>query len=169
MVNANQARPLAAFWLLALVAAVITGAGLLGDGSGSQTRPGSPVSGPSSVAPELVLGGVLRGQPGASVTSPLSPDLWLPATVVEAPAGAVQVSGPESPGTGAKARTRSGAHGTTTSAKTPVTATPTTSATDHGKGRHKDRPAKSTTTASATTEPTGNGKGVGRPVVPGKH
>jgi hypothetical protein len=176
MLTADRARPLAAFWLLALAAALITGAGLHADEPGTQPRPGSPVRVTSSGAPELVLGGILNARPSPAFTNPLSPDLWAPGTAGTPSSGAVQVASPSGATTRHKARAKgTGTQQATTAqvqASETGTATPTT--TGHGKGRNKSGElAKTTTTATATATSaptdTAHGKGVGKgqPADPG--
>ena len=160
MVNANHARPLAAFWLLAIAAAVLTVVGLRADSDGNAGRPAPASQVTSHGAPELVLGGVLRGVP--TLTGPSTPGAPAsPAPIPGAATPPVQVSGPTAPAATHKARTNG--PGPTTQAHASVTPAVST-ATGHGKGRHKKDKAKSTATATPTghghgSSPPGRGKG----------
>lgn len=170
MVNANQARPLVAFWLLAIVAAAITVLGLLHDSPRAPVHSAPPARVTTSGTPELVLGGVLRAQPDPALTSPLSPQLWQ--SPAPTPTDAVQISS-ATPVTGThKAPAQSGTSTTRAKAHTTQTATAstTTSASGHGNGHVKpDRPGKTTTTTTATTTTTTtSGHGGGKPSDPGK-
>ena len=163
MVNADQTRPLVAFGLLALAAAVITTVGLQ---TADSTAPiASPASATSSGSPEVVLGNVLRSRSDAALTNPLSPGLWVTGRATP-PGGTVQVDSPGGRTTTHKARTKtSGTHQTTARAPATATTTATTSpSTGHGKGRGKSSQPAKTTTASATTT---DSKGKGRPADPG--
>ena len=165
MVNASHARPLAAFSLLAVVAAIITGAGLQGDSSRTPARLTSPSATSSSPGPELVLGGILQARPDAALRDPLAPGLWGPDAAGTPTGGSVQVAPPSRPGTVHKARTTpSGGHqATSTQAKasgTP-TASPTTSG-GPGKGKAKGK-AGQTTKATATAADPGKSNGKGKP------
>jgi hypothetical protein len=167
MVNANHARPLAAFWLLAIAAAVIAGTGMRANDSAAPPQ-ASPAPVSTSGAPELVLGGVLRAQTGSALTHPLAPELWAPGSATGPSGSAVQVASPSGPTTTHKARTRSSSEqGSGTGDSQPSqTTTETVSATGngHGKGRGKqDQPAKTTSTVTATTTEPVNGGGKGRP------
>ena len=165
MVNADHTRPLVAFGLLALAAAVITTAGLQANDSAAPIA-ASPVSATSSGAPEVVLGDVLRSRGDAVLTNPLSPGLWATGSATPS-GGTVQVASPSGPTTTQKARTKTdGTHQTTTRAHATATTTVTSSpSTGHGKGRGKStQPAKTTTTAAATTD----SKGKGRPAERGR-
>ena len=159
--NANHARPLLAFWLLAIAAAVITSVGLRAPSADIEVRAGSPAPVTGTGSPELVLGGLLHAQPTSAVTNPLSPGLWdspttshAPGTVVDPPTTNTQ-----------KTRNPSGSNQVvtvptqaSTSAKTHASAT----AKGSGKDKHKsDGSAKTTTTATATARPTGSGHGNG--------
>ena len=159
MVNANHARPLAAFWLLAIAAAVVTAVGLRADGGGDPGHSPPPSRVTARGAPELVLGGVLRPVP--SLTAPGAVGLSGPPAGLAATPGAggaaVEVSGPTVPGPTHKARTKGTGHATT-QLHPSVTAAAST-ATGHGKGRHKTDKARPT----ATTTPTTHGKGAPSP------
>jgi len=165
MVNAKHARPLAAFWLLALAAAIITALGLVGDRQGTLARHGSPIRVPSSSAPALVLGGVLHAQPNRTSATLLSAELLTPQVTAARAASAVRASEPSTPGTTGtasttthKARTKSGGSAHTTvqaqaaqNAQASENAQAPTSP-DHGKGKHKSgEVARTTTTATTAT------------------
>lgn len=157
--NANHARPLAAFWLLAIAAAVVTGMGLRSDG-GSTVRPASPSTVTSTGAPELVLGGVLRA--GPTLTGPSAPGLPTAATPGVGTTTA-EVAAPRTPDATHKARTNANDQtATPVHAQATQTANATTAA-GHVKGRHKKDKAKSTATTSPSAHdhgaPAGHGKG----------
>ncbi|MGY2874190.1 hypothetical protein ACVW00_001380 [Marmoricola sp. URHA0025 HA25] len=181
--NADQARPLAAFWLLAIAAAVITGAGLR-----ANDRPASgPATSPAHVnpngVPEVVLGGHLQVRSGAVLMHPLSPELWSPGPVAGPTTAAVQVASPSTVGTTQKARAGSdgapgssavGGNATSPSASTS-TAEVTATAAPHGKGHAKAHETATPTptgtpTGTPTATPTGTapgaGIGKGRPAGP---
>jgi hypothetical protein len=163
MVNADHTRPLVAFGLLALAAAVITTVGLQTNDSAAPIA-ASTASATSSGAPEVVLGDVLRARSDAVLTNPLSPGLWASGTATPS-GGTVQVASPSGPTTTQKARTETGGtHQTTRAHATATTTTTSTPSTGHGKGRGKSSQPAKTTTATATTT---DGKGKGRPADPG--
>lgn len=67
--NANHARPMLAFWLLAALAAVITSLGLHESGATVEVR-GAPAVPVTRTAPaQLVLGETLRAAPAATLPS----------------------------------------------------------------------------------------------------
>lgn len=67
--NANHARPMLAFWLLAALAAAITSAGLHESGATVAVR-GAPAAPVTRTAPaQLVLGETLHPGPGVSLPS----------------------------------------------------------------------------------------------------
>jgi len=168
-VNANHARPLAAFWLLAIAAAVITGTGLRANQSPSAVASTAPVS--TSRAPEVVLGGVLQARTSQALLHPLAPDLWASGGSASAETGGTEVASPRAPGSTYKARTGGGdaqqvtktqprPSGTSTADATATTAT-TTSA--HGKGHGKeDHGGGPTTTITAAPTPSGPANGPGQ-------
>jgi hypothetical protein len=82
-VNANRARPLLAFWVLAAVAGVITTMGLREGSTRVEVPAGvpSPVTGARS--PELVLGGLLSAQPSATGTQGVLSGVWTSAAALE--------------------------------------------------------------------------------------
>lgn len=168
--NAKHARPLAAFGLLAISAAFITGTGL----RASHSTPGAV--GPSTQAnasrpPELVLGGVLEARTNRALLHPLAPDLWATGSADAARATAVQVA---SPGAGGTQKARTGgtgeqhdakvqSHPSTSTTHATATATSTATATGHGKGRGNDGGGgRPTTTVTAAATPTGHAGGTGK-------
>lgn len=165
--NANHARPLAAFWLLAIAAAVITGAGLRASQSPGPVATPAPVI--STPAPELVLGGVLQARTGQALLHPLAPGLWAVGSAGSSTTATVQVASPGGPattykartgGTGAPQGTKVQAHASATS--TSSTAQATATGAGHGKGLGKgDHPGGPTTTVTATATPTDPGKSPG--------
>lgn len=164
--NAKHARPLAAFWLLAIAAAFITGTGLRASHSGAVV---SPTQASSSRPPELVLGGVLEARTNQALLHPLAPDLWATGSAGGATATAVQVASPAAGGT-QKARTggtgghdaKVQAHASTSTTHATATATSTATATGHGKGRGNGGGGRPTTTVTAAATPTGHAGGTGK-------
>jgi hypothetical protein len=151
-VNANHARPLLAFWALAVAAAIITGAGLRASTRHVTVSAGRPASVQTSGAPELVLGGTLRADSAKVLSNPLAPDLWSSLAGGAPASGGVQVAGPgRTPTAPSQATARPqpvSAGGSSEQTKTAVTAS--------AKPR-KDPPGRTKTTATA--RPTGHGKG----------
>ena len=161
--NANHARPMAAFWLLALVAGVITVLGLRADGGHVTLRSGAPSPVTRSASPELVLGDQLRAQPTSTATASLAAQ-----GLVSPLSGAILVTqfvAPPSAGD-AHARSEGGAHQSST-APTATSTTPAAKATSTvtsgpGKSRHHRGHGKGKATATATVRPTASGNGHGR-------
>ena len=169
-VNANHARPMLAFWLLAIVAATITGFGLSAGSNEIQVRAGSPSPVSRSNAPDLLLGGLLRAQPTfGSVTSTTgsaaAAEYHARASVVgAAPGGSAPNGGPDPHG---------GPQGGTTgppgrgSGQT-VTIPTSTAHTNNGKGKSGHgsgdtaRPTTTTTATATTTDAPGKGGGSGK-------
>jgi hypothetical protein len=157
--NANHARPLAAFWLLAIAAAVVTGMGLRSDG-GSPVRPAPPSTVTSTGAPELVLGGVLRA--GPTLTGPSAPGLSAAAVTPGVGTTTAEVAAPRTPDATHKARTNANGQTATPVQAQATQTTRATTATGHVKGRHKKNKATSTATATTSHDhgpPTDPGKG----------
>ena len=154
-VNANHARPMMAFWLLAIVAAVITSVGLRAGSTHIQVRAGSPSAVSSSGSPDLLLGGLFRSQPTVAATEPFSHALFGSAAAVEHAAGTVV----DAPATKPKHHTKSDS--TSEPVTVPTTGTgvvkvrPATSKTQGKSGEH----GKTTDTATPTTSTTTRGKG----------
>jgi len=161
-VNANHARPLLAFWALAVAAAIITGTGLRASTRDVTVSAGSPAPVQTSGAPEVVLGGLLRADTSGVLTNPLAPDLWSSLAAGGATKShAVQVAAPST----ARPRTRSHAtaHAQPVTVPTDTSGVTKTLTTPSPKPR-KDPPGQTKTTATATATPTGghgNGKGSG--------
>jgi hypothetical protein len=82
-VNAERARPLLAFWALALVAGVITNMGLREGSTRVEVPAGVPSPVTGSRSPDLVLGGLLRNQPSATSTRGFLSDSWISASALE--------------------------------------------------------------------------------------
>jgi hypothetical protein len=168
--NANHARPMLAFWLLAILAAVITSVGVRAGGANVGVRAGSPsqVSGTGS---DLLLGGLLRAQPMA--VNRLAPAFVGSATAAEHASGTM-VDAPSTSRHGKHAQTSGGGQ----LATVPTNAAGADkghSATATGRTRHQSggsAKTTTTTTLTATTDTTrgndhgptdpGNGKGNGR-------
>jgi hypothetical protein len=157
MVNANHARPLAAFWLLAIAAGVVTAVGLRADTDGKADPPSPPSRVTSRGGPEFVPGGVLRADP--TLPGPSAPVLSASPAGPPATPGAggtdAEVAGPRAPGATHRVRPEGTGH-TTRQPQATVTQV-ATSATGHPKGRHERDKAEST--ATATTTPPAHGKG----------
>jgi hypothetical protein len=152
-VNANHARPLLAFWALAVAAAIITGAGLSAGTRNVTVSAGRPAPVQTSGAPELVLGGTLRAESTRVLSNPLAPDLWSSLVGGATPSAGVQVAAPGRTSTAASHATARpqpdvSAGSTSGATKTAVTAA--------AKPR-KDPPGHTKTTVTA--RPTGHGKG----------
>jgi hypothetical protein len=144
-----------AFWLLATVAAVITGVGLSAGTSEIQVRASFPEPVSRSGSPELLLGGVLRTQPTASrpATGTMT-DLLGFAT----PGGSTSTTAAPSPGQAASRGpgASSGATGgQVVSIPTNASAVAKAHAAAKGRGSGKQQPGtartSSTATATATT------------------
>lgn len=175
--NATHARPMLAFWLLAAVAAMITGLGLHDGGAAVTVRAGSPSPVSRGGTPELVLGGVLHGTP-VLTADPIagSPTGALPdvsAVYVARPAVVIRADSAPRPAVAPKPRTvvkhstpRTRAT-TTVPTRSTTTSTPTTQApTRPGRGHHAGSgrgPTKTSaaaaTTVQVTSQPSPHGHG----------
>jgi hypothetical protein len=163
--NADRARPLLAFWALAVVAGVITTMGLRAGSTRVEVPAGvpSPVTGTRS--PELVLGGLLQAQPSATGTQGILSDVWTSASALEHALGL----------TSAREAGRPTSHSTVAGPKAGVptdssaVASARASAGPSGRGNSQGH---GTSTATATAKPThpshgngddnGNGEGNGK-------
>jgi hypothetical protein len=164
MVNGNHARPLVAFWLLAIAAAIVTAVGLHADGGDAPVRPAPPSRVTASGAPELLLGGVLRAVP--SLTAPSVPSTAVQGPTPGAGVATAEVSAPSTSATSSihKARTEGTGHASASSSPTPTHTATATSVAGHAKGRHKTDKAKATATATKAPHvhggpSSGHGKG----------
>jgi hypothetical protein len=158
-----------AFWLLAAVAAVITGLGLNAGGASVAVRAGSPSPVTNSGTPELELGGLLRALPSAAAEVSARVDTWGSAVASQDPtapgvddaSARATVAGPRvtvPTDSSAVARARANASATATPAP--------------GKGHDEDGPgsgpgstpsatAPATPSGKPTDLPNGNGNGNG--------
>lgn len=167
--NANHARPMLAFWVLAAAAALITGLGLRGSDSAVTVRAGSPSPVSRSGSPELVLGGLLSAVPGAQPTATSRVGALSAAAIEYAARQAAAATPSASADHGAvSAPTARKKNSTPSSVHTRTTTTASASATVSaaprpGRGHHHGSGSGSgsgptTTTATATTS-TSPGKG----------
>lgn len=192
MVDANHARPMLAFGLLALVAAMITALGLHDGGSSVTVRAGSPSPVSRTGTPELLLGDVLHAAPSleeaASLTASLPPVLIADVAGVTGraagPRAPVVASKPKASSSvkarhpRAKPKQRASATATTTTA--PITTTsatkPTKSTRPSKTTKTQAAPARAHSTSTGTVRthvatavsPTGHGHGKAHAVRPGK-
>jgi hypothetical protein len=165
-VNANHARPMLAFWLLAIVAAVITSVGLRAGSPNIEVRAGSPSPVSGTGSPDLLLGGLLRARP--TLANPLFPAFDASAAAAEHATGTVV----DAPSTSRhRKHTQTSGGGQLTTVPTSAAGTPEGhGGTATGKTRHQSGGStKTTATATSTTDTThgnghaptdpGNGKG----------
>lgn len=148
MVEANHARPMLAFGLLALVAAMITALGLHDGGSSVTVRAGSPSPVSRTGTPELLLGDVLHAAPSLEAAASLT--ARLPVVVIADVAGATgRAASPREPLVAPKPRASSSVKARHPRAKPKQRATVTTTTTT-------TRPTAPTsaTTPTKTTKPT---------------
>ena len=164
--NANHARPMLAFWLLAAVAAAITTAGLRAGESGVTVRSRSPSAVSTSATPDVLLGSPLRPVPsGAASVAGTGP--VISAAALEY---ATRIA-TATPQVSVRPPTRRPSQQVATEsarATTTPTASPTTKAGSHQGESHG---SMSTTTLTATTTSPGKGhQGPGRDdaTAPGK-
>jgi len=160
-VNANHARPLLAFWALAVAAAIITGTGLRAESRDVTVSAGRPAPVRTSGAPEVVLGGLLRAETAHVLANPLAPDLWGSLTNGTTQGSTVQVAAPST-----KPRTRSHANADAEPVTVPTDSGVTKALDNPTPKPRKNPPGKSkdtaTATATATATPTGDGHGKGK-------
>jgi hypothetical protein len=162
-VKANHARPMLAYWLLAIIAAAITGVGLGAGDNQVQVRAGSPSPVSRANAPELLLGGLLRAQP-TPAASPGSTVTGVSATSAEHALGKTAVAAPRGGGTqGGGSKDRAPASAPDQTEAIPV------STTHPNKGKGKSghdsgetaRPTTTTTTTATASSTDKHGKGGG--------
>lgn len=183
-VDANHARPMLAYGLLALVAAMITALGLHDGGSSVTVRAGSPSPVSRTGTPQLLLGDVLHAAPGLEEAVPLAASL--PSVLIGDVAGVTgRAASPRAPVVAPKPqasssvkarqpRARPKQRATTTAPTTtarPTTPTsvtkPTTTSKPSKTTRTHPAPARghSTSTSTVRTQfatavsPTGHGRG----------
>jgi hypothetical protein len=163
-VKANHARPMLAYWLLAIIAAAITGVGLGAGDNQVQVRAGSPSPVSRANAPELLLGGLLHAQP-TPAASPGSTVTGVSATSAEHALGKTAVAAPGGSSTkGGNTKDRAPASGPDQTEAVPV------STTRPGKGKGKSghdsgetaRPTTTTTATATSTDTHGKGGGSGK-------
>ena len=144
--NANHARPMLAFWLLALIAALITALGLRSGPNHVTVPSGTPAPVQRGDAPELLLGGLLRDRP--VTPAPARPPVVTAAASSASGSGTRAVAATASTGQGGGP----GHSGSSKPAVQPTTTAPTTTSggTGHGTGRKKGSENARTTTRSGS-------------------
>jgi len=123
LVNANHARPMVAFWLLAMLAALVTVLGLRAAGRPVAEQPQSGAGARATGSSDVVLGSRLHAEPPAPSSPP--PNVFtLTPLVVETTAFAVTPATTTSTQASTQGRTvRTAAVAPKVTARTPVTVT----------------------------------------------